>query len=218
MQISPRLRPVITRAPRPPAAAVMPLMATCALTAGLGVGILWGASRIGESRPQPAEPPAIVHQPAPTPVASDTEERPTALAVQPAVAEALAASDEAFQLTSPSPLALAVLDPVSVARLRAEAELPFTTIAAATPVAPATTPAPSRPATFDLAGRMAKIAPSSDGLPARVRARPTTSATILARIPIGAPLRVLGPADGARDWLRVTWKGMTGYVRADLVR
>ena len=77
---------------------------------------------------------------------------------------------------------------------------------------------PSRPAIQEVTGRLAKIAPASDGLPARVRAKPNTTSTILARVPIGGQLRVLGPAEGAKDWLRVTVNGVTGYVHSDLIR
>jgi hypothetical protein len=211
MHISPRLRPALSHPPRLPAAAVMPLLATCALTAGLGVGILWGASQIGGGA-QTAEPPVIAH--APAPVAS-VDARPST--VQPAIAQALAASDEAFQLVSPPPI---VLDPFKLAQSRAEVEAPFAIVVAA-PAAPVRVAAAAptvHPATADVTGRMAKIAPSSDGLPTRVRAQPTTAADIVARIPSGTALRVLGPADGARDWVRVTWNGITGYIRADLVR
>jgi hypothetical protein len=217
VHISPRLRPALANTPRLPARAVLPVLGTCALTAGLGVGILWGASWLGESKSPAGESPVVAHPPAATIV-------PTApgRSVQPAIAEALLASDEAYQLVAPPPIAL---EPAQVAAIHADLEAPFTIVlmpsVAAAPVR-ATTPAPAlsaaRPATSEVAGRMAKIAPSDDGLPARVRAKPTTTADIVARVPTGTSLKVLGPADGAKDWLRVTWNGITGYVRADLVR
>jgi hypothetical protein len=197
----------------------MPVLATCGLAAGVGVGVLWGASRIGDTRDSAPATPIVVQRPAdqpPIPVAAVVE-RP--LAIQPAVAQALAASDEAFQLVSPPQLVL--VDPFEVARARANDEAPFMATPVPAPArAPSTAvaPPPSRPAVPDVTGRMAKIAPSSDGLPARVRAKPNTSADVVARVPIGAQLRVLGPADGAKDWLRVTVNGVTGYVRSDLIR
>jgi hypothetical protein len=233
--VSPRLRsalPPSTRKLRLPSSlakgvpggAVVPLMATCALAAGIGVGVLWGASQIGETQAQAQAVSAGVIQVRPTPSAAERA------AAQPAIAQALAASDEAFQLAPPPPAP--ALDPLGVALARVEIETPFTLIVAAplrepaaAPVARASTPAPTtssapapRAAAQEVAGRLAKIAPASDGLPARVRSKPTTSAEIVARIPIGTQLRVLGPADGAKDWLRVTWNGITGYVHSDLIR
>jgi hypothetical protein len=208
-----------------PAGAVVPIMATCALAAGVGVGVLWGASQIGETRAQAQAVSVGAIQVRPTPSAAER-----AIAAQPAIAQALAASDEAFQLAPPPPAP--ALDPLSVALARVDLETPLMLVATtavrestpsvgrgAAPTAAASASAqPSRAAAQEVAGRLAKIAPASDGLPARVRAKPNTTATIVARIPIGSQLRVLGPADGAKDWLRVTWNGVTGYVHSDLVR
>jgi hypothetical protein len=218
VQLSPRVR-FAGRTPRIaiPARALPLVLATCALTAGLGVGVLFGGSWIGRSHTDEG----IAATP---PVPTTTLEQPTATAivepailVQPVIVQALVASDDAFHL-APPPVVDLDQPALALDQDRVPASAPM--VVPAPPVrTPAATPAPSHPAVVqESAGRLAKIAPSNDGLPARVRAKPNTSATILARVPIGGQIRVLGPADGARDWVRVSVDGVLGYVRSDLIR
>jgi hypothetical protein len=68
-----------------------------------------------------------------------------------------------------------------------------------------------------------KVLPAPDGLPARMRAEPTTKAPILVRVPIGATVEVVGAASGDElqpgnpKWLKIKWKDVTGYVYSTLV-
>src|SRR5262249_17808437 len=112
------------------------------------------------------------------------------------------------------------LDPDRLAQFRAQAEAPFTIVlarpypvVASPPAQP--TPAPAAPSAVD---QMVKVAPAAERAPAPLPAEPNTNAKILARVPQGTSLRVLGPANGAKEWLRVSWNGTTAYVHRDLVR
>jgi hypothetical protein len=68
-----------------------------------------------------------------------------------------------------------------------------------------------------------KVLPAADGLPARVRAEPTTKAPILMRVPLGSTVEVVGSASGDElqpgnpRWLKIRWRGTTGYVYSTLV-
>jgi hypothetical protein len=72
-----------------------------------------------------------------------------------------------------------------------------------------------------VAGRLAKIAPTLDGLPARLRSQPSALAPVIGQVPAGTTIRVVGgpgsAAPGGAGWVRVTWRGLTGYLPAPLV-
>jgi len=254
MRLSPRVRACTNATSRLPAGAIMPLLGTCALAAGLGVGVLYAAANVGASR-SPASPPTVVVEAPPAatgerpaasaetaaaPVAQPTAAQPAPRPAAPVeVADAPApfgAASAVYQPSRPSPLADLPARPLTptaaasgasfgveppaaagdanlIAQARATDEEPFLGVPTRT-----ATPTPAAAPQNATAGRMAKIAPSSDGLPARLRAQPTTTARIVARVPSGTPIRVLGPAEGARDWLRVSWNGITAYVYGELVR
>ncbi len=92
-----------------------------------------------------------------------------------------------------------------------------------TPPPPQPTPVAQPTPTTSVTGQMMKVLPASDGLPARVRAEPSTKAPILVRVPIGASVEVLGTANGDElqpgnpRWVKVKWKDVTGYVYSTLV-
>ncbi|HEY3111487.1 MAG TPA: SH3 domain-containing protein, partial [Chloroflexota bacterium] len=71
--------------------------------------------------------------------------------------------------------------------------------------------------------QLMKVLPAADGLPARVRAEPNVRAPILIRVPLGATVEVLGTANGEElqpgnpRWVRIKWRGTTGYVYSALV-
>jgi hypothetical protein len=68
-----------------------------------------------------------------------------------------------------------------------------------------------------------KVLPAADGLPARVRAEPNLRSPILVRVPLGSTVEVVGAASGEElqpgnpRWLRIKWRGTTGYVYSSLV-
>lgn len=90
------------------------------------------------------------------------------------------------------------------------------------PAPPTPAPAPATP-TSSVPGQLMKVLPTQDGLPARVRAEPSSKAPILTRVPVGTSLEVVGTANGDelqpgnRRWLKVRWKNVTGYVYSTLV-
>ncbi|MBQ7485653.1 MAG: N-acetylmuramoyl-L-alanine amidase [Oscillospiraceae bacterium] len=56
---------------------------------------------------------------------------------------------------------------------------------------------------------------ATEGSPLRLRAAPSTSAAVLARMPNGAPLTVCGMQE---DWYTVLYNGLLGYAAAQYVR
>ena len=88
---------------------------------------------------------------------------------------------------------------------------------------PTNTPKPAATPTSAVPGQMMKVLPAPDGLPARVRAEPSTKAPILVRVPLGATVEVLGSTNGDElqpgnaKWLRIKWKDQTGYVYSTLI-
>src|SRR5579884_2219364 len=98
MHLSPRVRACTNATSRLTAGAIMPLLGTCALAAGLGVGLLYAAAHGGASRSQESPPPpAVVDQPAPTVV---QQPAPAAVAAPP-LAEQSTAAQSAPQSTAP---------------------------------------------------------------------------------------------------------------------
>jgi hypothetical protein len=87
--------------------------------------------------------------------------------------------------------------------------------------APAPTPPGAPPAA--VAGQPIKVLPTADGLPARVRAEPSARAPILVRVPLGSTVELLGTTNGEElqpgnsKWVRIKWRGTTGYVYSTLV-
>jgi hypothetical protein len=179
---------------------------------------------------------ALAHRPAPQPTAGPS--RPLTALVPTLVPDT--PTSIGLRTPSPSPTAAPPTATPTAQGLPTERPVPPPTSppAGAPPPTPAdpsggqpatpTPPPPSAPAaqptpTVSVSGQMMKVLPASDGLPARVRAEPTTKSPILVRVPIGASVEVLGTANGDElqpgnpRWVKVKWKDVTGYVYSTLV-
>jgi hypothetical protein len=172
------------------------------------------------SRPLAALVPTLVPD-TPTPASTPSPAPATATAppATPTARPVDAAPPAPSGAASATPAAEGQASPAAAAPTAAASGQPPPAAAPAPPTA-TPRPAPAPPAT---AGQPMKVLPAPDGLPARVRAEPSTRAPILVRVPLGATVEVLGAANGDElqpgnaKWLKVKWRGTTGYVYSTLV-
>jgi hypothetical protein len=145
----------------------------------------------------PTPPPSPSAEAASTPTARPTESP----AAQPTRTPEAAPPPVATQPPAPPPSPTRPPEPAATATLR---------------------PAPPTP-TSAVAGQLIKVLPTADGLPARVRAEPSAKAPILVRVPLGSTVEMLGTTNGEElqpgnaRWVRIKWRGTTGYVYSTLV-
>jgi hypothetical protein len=176
----------------------------------------------GPSRPLSALVPTIV---ASTPSPASAASTATAtLFVPPGFVEATATAARAEQIPPADPTRAPAQPPAPTATPRPPEP---TAAPRPSPAAPAPTrapgpTAPAKPGT-NPTGQLMKVLPAADGLPARVRAEPSTRSPILLRVPLGATVEVIGQASGDElqpgnaRWLRIRWKEQTGWVYSSLL-
>lgn len=173
---------------------------------------------VGPPHPLVFAPPTFVpHSPTAMPAtAAMAPLTPTMVPFQTAMAEIVPSS---------TPISAASSTPLSVSRPAATAAPANpTAMPTASPVQPTPVTSPNSTETaVAVSGQMMKILPSTDGLPARVRAEPNIKSPILMRVPLGAQVEVLGATTGDEiqpgnsRWLHIRWKQVTGYVYSTLV-
>ena len=175
-------------------------------------------TQVGPPHPLVLAPPTIVPN---TPTAM-----PATATLVPLSSTAVPSQTPMADLASlTTPNSVATSTQLSVSRPPATAVPANSTVMATAIAAPPTPVAPpnSTETAVAVSGQMMKILPSTDGLPARVRAEPNTKSPILMRVPLGAQVEVLGATTGDEiqpgntRWLRIRWKQVTGYVYSTLV-
>ena len=171
----------------------------------------------GPSRPLQALIPTLVPEATATPLAQASPTQAVALYIPPALHTPTPTVPTVAPTATPEPAApTATPRPAAPTATTAPPARPEPT-RAGTAIARAPT------ATSAVPGQMMKVLPAADGLPARVRAQPRSSAEILVRVPLGSTVEVLGTATGDEvqpgnsQWVLVKWKDVKGYVYSTLV-